>query len=74
MSNLMNLTKANNAISAVISSVNGGIDPTGGTRAWLGADAAKNYVKNGDKSYSGAVFQFSFSSGNGKFNHSFYKK
>jgi RHS repeat-associated protein len=74
MSNLMNLTKANNAISAVISSVNGGIDPTGGTRAWLGADAAKNYVKNGDKSYSGAVFQFSFSSGNGKFYHSFYKK
>lgn len=74
MEALMGLSKANNAISAVISSVNGGIDPTSGTRAWLGASAAQKYVASDTKHFSGATLQFSFSSGKGVFNHSFYKK
>ncbi len=72
---LMALTNANTAISAVISSVNGGTDPTNGSRAWLGGVRyAKPYVDDAGKSTDKAVFQFSFSSENGKYFHSFYKK
>ncbi|WP_430406829.1 RHS repeat-associated core domain-containing protein [Fluviicola sp.] len=71
---LMALTNANTAISAVISSVNGGVDPTNGTRVWLGSGDAKRYVENASKHTYGAGFQFSFSSQGGSFNHSFWRK
>ena len=74
MSHLMNVTNAENAISAVISSVSGGVDPTGGTRAWLGLSAAKPFVLSDKIKVKLAVHQFSFSSRNDSFFHSFYKK
>lgn len=74
MTNLMAVSKAKNSISAVISSVNGGVDPTGGCRVWLGAADAKRYVGDASKHTSGAGFQFSFSSDGGIYNHSFWRK
>ena len=74
MEKLMDLKGAQTSISAVISSVNGGKDPTGGARAWRGGDYAKPYVGNTNARRSDAGFQFSFSSGNGRFNHTFFKR
>jgi hypothetical protein len=71
---LMKIPNTNNAIAAVISSVSGGIDPTGGTRAWLGSSDAKKYVLDKDIHIDKAIFQFSFSSGGGVFHHTFYRK
>jgi RHS repeat-associated protein len=73
MESLMKLSGATTSISAVIKSVSGGTDPTGGARAWLGVSDAKKYVNNTQNSKNKAVFQFSFSSGKGKHFHSFYK-
>ncbi|MBI3239118.1 MAG: hypothetical protein HYZ43_09810, partial [Flavobacteriia bacterium] len=74
MTTLMKVSNATNAISAVIGSVNGGIDPTGGCRAWLGGADAKKYVNNAKIHTDGANFQFSFSTSGGDFNHSFWRK
>ena len=66
-----------NSIAAVIKSVTSPVDPTGGCRAWLGSSCAISYVNSPQKvySYNGkkAVVQFSFSSGNNSFNHTFYR-
>ncbi len=79
MGSLMDLSGAKTSISAVISSVSGGADPTGGARAWLGSGSASNYVNNPNKVYtfpngSKASFQFSFPSKGGAFNHTFYRR
>jgi RHS repeat-associated protein len=73
MESLMGLAGATTSISAVINSVSGGTDPTGGTRAWLGAPSANKYVGDPNIHRTGAIFQFSFSSGNSKYNHTFFK-
>jgi RHS repeat-associated protein len=79
MESLMNVPGAQISISAVISSVTGGSDPTGGARAWLGSGEAVKYVNNSSKVFtfpngSNASFQFSFPSKGGRFNHTFYRK
>jgi hypothetical protein len=74
MTNLMSLNGAKTSISAVIKSVTSSNDPTGGVRAWFGGVRAKAYYQNKNTFTPGARFQFSFSSGNGKYYHSFYKK
>ena len=66
-----------NSIAAVIKSVTSSLDPAGGCRAWLGASSAIKYVDSPQNVYSNngkpAVVQFSFSSSNKKFNHTFYR-
>jgi RHS repeat-associated protein len=74
MTNLMNLNGAQTSISAVIKSVTSLNDPTGGARAWLGESYAKTYQQNSNLFTPGAKFQFSFSSGNSKYYHSFFRK
>ena len=77
MNSLMSVSGAKTSISAVIYSVTpslGMSDPTNGCRAWLGGSSAENYVNNPSTSVKGAKYQFSFSSGNKAFNHSFYRK
>ena len=70
MTELMALKDAKNSISAVISSVNGGVDPTGGCRVWV-ANPIYNDASNHKPE---AGFQFSFTSGGGNYNHSFWRK
>jgi RHS repeat-associated protein len=77
MEELMEVPRANNAISAVIKSVTSTSDPTGGARAWLGRDYARRYVNDANRKFSSdygtASHQFSFSSGNGSFFHTFFR-
>jgi RHS repeat-associated protein len=77
MEELMKLDNANNAISAVIKSVTALSDPTGGARAWIGGSDARRYVNNSDRKFSmgdrPASLQFSFTSNNSRFYHSFYR-
>ena len=66
-----------NSIAAVIRSVTSSTDPTGGCRAWLGASSAEKYFNNPQKIYTNnrgkeAVMQFSFTSNNKAFYHTFY--
>jgi RHS repeat-associated protein len=77
ISELMKLDGASNSISAVIKSVTSTSDPTGGARAWLGGSHARRYVNDSNARYSmnnqPASLQFSFSSNNGRFHHTFYR-
>ena len=66
-----------NSIAAVIRSVTSLTDPTGGCRAWLGSSSAEKYYNNPQKIYTNnkgekAVMQFSFTSNNKVFHHTFY--
>ena len=65
-----------NSIAAVIRSVTSSTDPTGGCRAWLGGTSAESYYNHSQKIYTNgkkeAVMQFSFTSNNKAFYHTFY--
>ena len=62
-----------NSISAVIKSVSkAAIDPTGGCKGWLGSNYARKYCNDSRSYKKQAIHQFSFSSSESRFFHSFY--
>ena len=77
MSSINADSRFTNSIAAVIKSVSAPEDPTGGCRAWLGSSFAEKYYSNPKKIYiyreKKAVMQFSFTSNNKAFYHTFYR-
>ena len=76
MNSINSDSRFTNSIAAVIKSVSSPIDPTGGCRAWLGSSSADIYCNDAQRIYTyrekKAVMQFSFSSSNKAFHHTFY--
>jgi len=77
MSSINADSRFTNSIAAVIKSVLSPQDPTGGCRAWLGGSSAEKYYNNAKIIYNNgkkkAVMQFSFTSNNKAFYHTFYR-
>ena len=77
MSSINADSRFTNSIAAVIKSVSSPVDPTGGCRAWLGSPSAEKYYNNAQIIYTyrgkQAVMQFSFTSNNKAFYHTFYR-